>query len=48
MGIRFAIFNILIGDSSELYQSLYEQGLLQAEPTFIYENSETYSHILIL
>lgn len=41
------IFNILIGDSSELYQSLYEQGLLQAEPTFIYENSETYSHILI-
>lgn len=41
------IFNILIGDSSELYQSLYEQGLLQTEPTFIYENSQTYSHILI-
>lgn len=41
------LFNILIGDSSELYQSLYEDGLLQTEPTFIYENSNTYSHILI-
>ncbi len=41
------LFNILIGDSSELYQSLYEEGLLQSEPTFIYENSKTYSHILI-
>ncbi len=41
------LFNILIGDSSELYQSLYEEGLLQSEPTFIYENSQTYSHVLI-
>jgi len=41
------IFNILIGDSSEIYQSLYEQGMLQSEPSFIYENSKTYSHILI-
>jgi predicted Zn-dependent peptidase len=41
------IFNILIGDSSELYHNLYEEGLLQSEPTFIYENSKTYSHILI-
>lgn len=41
------IFNILIGDSTQLYQSLYEQGILQSEPTFIYENSKTYSHVLI-
>ena len=41
------IFNILIGDSTELYQRLYEEGLLQSEPTFIYENSKTYSHALI-
>lgn len=40
-------FNILIGDSSELYQNLYENGLLQSQPSFIYENSETYSHLLI-
>ena len=41
------IFNILIGESSDLYQELYEEGLLQTEPSFIYENSKTYSHILI-
>jgi len=41
------IFNILIGDSTQLYQELYEQGLLQSEPSFIYENSKTYSHVII-
>lgn len=41
------IFNILIGDSSELYQKLYEDELLLSEPTFIYENSKTYSQVLI-
>ena len=41
------IFNVLIGDSSDLYQKLYEEGLLQGEPTFIYENSKTYSHVII-
>ncbi len=41
------IFNILIGDSTKLYQSLYEEGILQSEPTFIYENSKIYSHVLI-
>ena len=41
------IFNILIGDSSELYQKLYEDGFLLSEPTFIYENSKTYSQVLI-
>ena len=40
-------FNILMGDSSKLYQSLYEEGLLQSQPTLIYENSKNYSHILI-
>ena len=41
------IFNILIGDSSELYQSLYKDGLLQTQPSFIYENTNNYSHALI-
>ena len=41
------IFNILIGDSSELYQNLYKEGLLQTQPSFIYENTENYSHALI-
>lgn len=41
------IFNLLIGDSSTLYQDLYEQELLQSQPTLIYENSDTYSHLLI-
>ena len=41
------IFNILIGDSSELYQDLYEEGLLQSEPVLMYENSKTYSQLLI-
>ena len=41
------IFNILIGDSSELYQSLYKNGLLQTQPSFIYENTDTYSHVVI-
>ena len=41
------IFNILIGDSSELYQSLYKEGLLQSQPGFIYENTDVYSHVLI-
>lgn len=40
-------FNILIGDSSKLYQDLYEQGLLQSQPSMIYENTNTYSHLLI-
>lgn len=41
------IFNILIGDSSNLYQDLYNEGLLQTQPSLIYENSLTYSHLLI-
>ena len=41
------IFNILIGDSSELYQGLYKEGLLQTQTGFIYENTDTYSHVLI-
>ncbi len=41
------LFNILIGDSSELYQELYDAGILQSEPGLIYENSKTYSHVLI-
>ncbi len=40
-------FNILIGDSSKLYQDLYEQGVLQSQPSMIYENTDTYSHLLI-
>ena len=41
------IFNILIGDSSNLYQELYEQGNLISQPIFIYENSKEYSHFII-
>ena len=41
------IFNILIGDSSELYQNLYKDSLIQSQPSFIYENSQNYSHVLI-
>lgn len=41
------LFNILIGDSSKLYQDLYNEGLLQSQLSLIYENTKTYSHLLI-
>ena len=39
--------NILFGRSTEVFQKLYEEGKLIAEPTIDYEFSKTYSHIMI-
>lgn len=39
--------SILIGKSSELFEELYEDGKILAEPSMLYEFSKTYSHILI-
>lgn len=41
------LLNMLIGKSSKLYMKLYEQGLLQEEPSSEYEFSKIFSHILI-
>lgn len=38
---------MLLGKSSNLYQELYEEGLLLAEPDLDYEFSKQYAHILI-
>ena len=46
MAIEIAL-NILLGKSSPLYQKLYEEGSLSAQPDFDYEFSEQYAHILI-
>ncbi len=39
--------SIIIGKSSELFEELYEEGKILAEPSMIYEFSKTYAHILI-
>lgn len=39
--------SILIGKSSELFEELYEDGKILAEPSMLYEFSKTYSHVLI-
>lgn len=41
------ILNILLGQSSDLYKELYEQGYLIAPPDLDYEFSRQYAHILI-
>ena len=41
------ILNILLGQSSELYKKLYEQGDLISTPDLDYEFSKQYAHILI-
>lgn len=41
------ILNMLIGKSSGLYKTLYEEGLIMAEPYFEYEFEKTYAHIAI-
>lgn len=41
------LLNMLLGKSSNLYQELYEEGLLLAEPDLDYEFSKQYAHILI-
>lgn len=41
------LLNMICGKSSSLYQKCYEQGLLLSEPSFDYEFSSQYAHILI-
>ena len=41
------LLNMLLGKSSNLYQEIYEEGLLLAEPDLDYEFSKQYAHILI-
>lgn len=41
------LLNTIIGKSSKLYKQLYEEGLLQEEPSLEYEFSKVYSYLLI-
>lgn len=41
------IMNMLIGKSSDLYQELYEEGILLNTPDLDYEFADNYSHVLI-
>ena len=41
------ILNIVLGESSDLYNELYENGELFSVPSFDYEFSNQYAHILI-
>ena len=41
------LLNVLMGKSSKLYQSLYNQGILFSVPGFDYEFSRDYAHVLI-
>ena len=41
------LLSILIGKSSKLYNKLYEENLLQSEPSMDYEFSKTYGYVLL-
>ena len=41
------LMNMLIGKSSPLYQKLYKEGILLAQPDLDYEFTDDYAHILI-
>ena len=41
------LLNILIGKSSKLYKSLYEEGQLITEPDLSFDFSKTYSYIMV-
>lgn len=41
------ILNSLLGESSKIYQEMYEEGLLMSPLSFDYEFSEEYAHVLI-
>ena len=41
------LLNMLLGKSSNVYKTLYEQGLIMAEPYLEYEFEKTYAHIAI-
>lgn len=41
------LMNMLIGKSSDLYQRLYKEGILLAQPDLDYEFTDDYAHVLI-
>ena len=41
------LMNMLIGKSSDLYQRLYKEGILLAQPELDYEFTDDYAHVLI-
>lgn len=41
------LLNIILGKSSKLYKELYDEGILFVAPSFDYEYSNGYAHILI-
>lgn len=41
------LLNLIIGESSDLYSELYQEGVLLGSPDFDYEFSDQYAHILI-
>lgn len=41
------LLNMLFGKSSDLYQELYQEGVILSQPDMDYEFSEQYAHILI-
>lgn len=41
------LLNLLVGESSELYQSLYQKGVLLTIPSYEYEFTDEYAHIII-
>ena len=41
------LLNMIIGKSSDLYQELYQEGIILAQPDMSYEFSKQYAHVLI-
>ena len=41
------LLNMIIGESSELYQELYKSGVILSTPSFDYKFTDEYAHILI-
>ena len=41
------ISNVVLGNSTEFFKKLYEDGKILSEPSMFYEFAETYSHVLI-
>ena len=41
------LLNMIIGESSRLYQELYKEGIILNMPSFEYEFTDDYAHILI-
>ena len=41
------LLNMIIGKSSNLYQELYEKGILLSQPDMDYEFTDQYAHVLL-